>query len=145
MKQMLTILLLALLLTGMAIPAFAGVRATTAEKEVLREVNRERERLDLDELVLDEELMAAAEIRAQEIMERFSHTRPDGAKWSTVSDQVYAENLAMGHRDAEMVMADWMRSKGHRRNILRARYTRIGICSVQDENGVRYWVQEFGL
>ena len=103
----------------------------------------EREKRGLSALRVDSELTRAACVRAAEIGEKFSHTRPDGSRWSTVSDSAYGENIAMGQRTAEKVMAAWMTSEGHRANILRAHYTKIGVCALE-VNGVMYWVQLFG-
>lgn len=144
MKRLLAFLLVSAMIFALAVPVSAA-GASRTEKEILQQVNRERAVRDLGKLQLDEDLMEAAATRAREIMDSFSHTRPDGSRWNTVSDLVYAENLAMGHTNAQMVMDDWMDSKGHRQNILRSSYTKIGICSIKGPDGVRYWVQEFGL
>ena len=43
---------------------------------------------------------------------------------------VAAENLAMGNVGADAVVAAWMRSPGHRANILNSRLNRIGVAAV---------------
>jgi len=43
---------------------------------------------------------------------------------------VAAENLARGNVSADRVVAAWMNSAGHRRNILDGRLTRIGVGAV---------------
>ena len=110
---------------------------------VIDETNLERARYDLGELRVDEELMAAARVRADEIVRKFSHTRPDGTEWRTVSSEAYGENIAKGHNNPDRVMAAWMSSSGHRQNILKASYGSIGVACVQVGN-VCYWVQLFG-
>lgn len=92
---------------------------------------------------MDAELNRAAQVRAEEIVRKFSHTRPDGSKWSTVSKSAYGENIAKGQRTADKVMAAWLTSSGHRANMLRASYGSIGVCAYV-YNGVTYWVQLFG-
>ena len=111
--------------------------------EVVRQVNAERARRSLRRLAVSAELTRAARVRAIEIVRRFSHTRPDGTPWRTVSSAVYGENIAMGQRTADKVMAAWMTSSGHRANILRASYGSIGVCSLVS-GGITYWVQLFG-
>ena len=111
--------------------------------EVIDETNAERSRYGLSELRVDPELMAAARVRAEEIMRKFSHTRPDGTMWRTVSGAVYGENIARGHNNPDRVMAAWMSSSGHRENVLKAGYGSIGVCCLQAGN-VCYWVQLFG-
>ena len=111
--------------------------------EVVRQVNRERASRGLGALKVSAELSRAARVRASEITRKFSHTRPDGTAWRTVSSAAYGENIAMGQRTADKVMAAWMSSSGHRANILRASYGSIGVCAVVS-GGVTYWVQLFG-
>ena len=116
---------------------------TDLAAEVVRLVNEERAKQGLSALRTDDELTRAACVRASEIATSFSHTRPSGASWSTVSASAYGENIARGQRTAEKVMASWMTSEGHRANILRASYSSIGVCAVVS-GGVTYWVQLFG-
>ncbi len=128
--------------------AAQSARSTVAVKtslsgEVVRQVNRERTGRGLGALRVSAELSRAARIRAGEITRKFSHTRPDGTAWRTVSSAAYGENIAMGQRTADKVMAAWMTSSGHRANILRASYGSIGVCAVVS-GGVTYWVQLFG-
>ncbi len=112
--------------------------------EVVRQTNMERAARGLTELRVDSELTRAATVRARELVESFSHTRPDGSSWATVSSSVSGENIARGHNSADRVMAAWMSSDGHRDNILRAGYTRIGVCALE-AGGVLYWVQLSGV
>lgn len=116
---------------------------TSLAGEVVRQVNLERARRGLGTLKVSAELSRAARVRAYEITRKFSHTRPDGSAWRTVSSAAYGENIAMGQRTADKVMAAWMTSTGHRANILRASYGSIGVCAVVS-GGVTYWVQLFG-
>ena len=119
-----------------------SVRSDLAE-QVVRLVNEERSRNGLGVLRVDAELSRAAQVRAAEIIQSFSHTRPNGSSWSTVSGSAFGENIAKGQRTADKVMASWMTSEGHRANILRASYGSIGVC-VAVSGGVVYWVQLFG-
>ena len=120
----------------------ATVKTSLAD-EVVRQVNLERAKRGLGALKVSAELSRAARIRANEITRKFSHTRPDGTVWRTVSSAAYGENIAMGQRTADKVMAAWMTSSGHRANILRASYGSIGVCAVVS-GGVTYWAQLFG-
>lgn len=140
-------LIAALLLLCLLMPSLAQAASVKwMNSHALRmaeEVNLERRRRGLDELALSPELCEAAQQRAKEIMKKFSHTRPDGSKWSTVSKAAYAENIARGQRSADKVMAAWMSSSGHRRNILRSSYGSIGVACVK-LGSIYYWVQLFG-
>lgn len=111
--------------------------------QVLNLVNEERRSRSLGALRMDAELTRAACVRAGEIARSFSHTRPDGTSWSTVSGSAYGENIARGQQTPEKVIAAWMTSASHRENILRKSYGSIGICAYKYD-GVIYWVQLFG-
>jgi N-formylglutamate deformylase len=52
-----------------------------------------------------------------------------------------AENIAHGRMDVPEVLAMWMNSSGHRRNMLDGRFTRFGLAHAQDgrDGGRRYW------
>ena len=140
LKKMLALVLVLLLTVG---AAQAATLVTANAQSVVRQVNQERAKQGLSALRVDPKLTAAAQIRAREIVEKFSHTRPDGTKWSTVSSVAYGENIAKGQRTADKVMAAWMTSSGHCANILRASYGSIGVACVKS-GGVYYWVQLFG-
>ena len=109
----------------------------------MRQVNEERIKAGLTALREDPALTQAACTRAREIVRKFSHTRPDGTAWSSVSARAFGENIAMGQRTADKVMAAWLTSPGHRANILRASFGSIGVCCLVS-GGVTYWVQLFG-
>jgi len=128
--------------TPAATPVAGSVKADPAH-QVVEEVNAERAKAGLNSLRVDAELSRAAQVRAREIVQSFSHTRPDGTAWNTVSSSAYGENIAMGQKTADKVMAAWMTSQGHRENILRPGFGSIGVCCLIS-GGVTYWVQLFG-
>lgn len=120
-----------------------GQSMTSLAAEVISQVNNERTNAGLPPLSVSAELTGAACIRAREIVGQFSHTRPDGSSWSTVSAAATGENIAKGQNSADRVMAAWMSSEGHRANILRSSFGSIGVCALKVD-GVIYWVQLFG-
>ncbi|MBQ3575427.1 MAG: hypothetical protein IJA26_07135 [Clostridia bacterium] len=120
-----------------------GIFYNAYAQEVVRQVNMEREKRGLNPLRIDSNLTAAANIRAKEITEKFSHTRPNGSRAVTVSDFAYAENIARGQKTPDKVMAAWLTSDGHRQNMLRESYGSIGVSCIRAGN-VYYWVQLFG-
>ena len=104
---------------------------------------------NLKKLKYDYELEKAAMQRAMEIALNFSHTRPDGTSCFTAYSYTSAgENIAAGYTTAKSVFKAWKESdqkyagQGHRRNMLNANVTAIGIGHVY-VNGYHYWVQEF--
>jgi len=113
--------------------------------EVLELVNEERAKDSLPPLRMDEDLKKAAKIRSEEVTIVFGHTRPDGSKFFTVSPKVKSENLAAGQKTPKEVVSAWMKSPGHRKNILNPKYTTIGINYKKTDTGYKnYWVQVFG-
>ena len=120
-----------------------GSSMSSAASSVISQTNAERAKQGLGSLSVSSELNRAAAVRAKEIVQKFSHTRPDGSAWSTVSSAVRGENIAMGQQTADKVMAAWMSSSGHRANILRASFGSIGVAAYKVGNTM-YWVQLFG-
>lgn len=116
--------------------------------EVISLVNAERAKYNLAPLTTEKNLSAAALTRAKEIVQSFSHTRPDGTSFSTVlkehgiSYRISGENIAWGQRTPQEVVRGWMNSPGHRANILNERFTSIGV-GYHIENGRTYWTQLF--
>ncbi|KZX14949.1 CAP domain-containing protein [Methanobrevibacter filiformis] len=122
--------------------------STSAEKMaegVLFYMNEERAKLDLNPVTMDPILHNVSFIRANEIMIDFSHTRPNGLPWFTVSPYTYGENLAIGQSSPAQVVKEWMDSPTHRANILEYRFKSVGIAFIKRDNGSYYWVQEFGV
>ena len=117
-------------------------------RQVLALVNEERRKVGVAPLTLSAELQSAAAIRAEEITRKYSHTRPDGTKCSTVipnGKYTMGENIAAGNNTSAKVVKQWMNSPGHRANILRSDYTELGVGYVYKENSQykHYWVQIF--
>lgn len=127
----------------------ADETALSYAEQVAALVNEERAKAGLPALEVNAEITAAANVRAKEIKQSFSHTRPDGSSFSSalkeqgVSYRGSGENIAWGQKSPEQVMNGWMNSEGHRANILNKNFKNIGVGYYQDANGVNYWVQLF--
>ncbi len=125
--------------------AVRGNKSYTLAWQVLDLVNQERAKENLAPLTMDAELLDVAMQRAAETAVCFDHTRPTGQKCFTVSAKMTRENIASGNgcTTAELVVAQWMDSDGHRANILSSDSKSIGVgCFVV--NGWYFWVQCFG-
>jgi uncharacterized protein YkwD len=100
-------------------------------------------------LTVDDRLAAAAQGHSDDMAanDYFSHTSLDGSTFTDRADAAGftgfagAENIAAGQRSPQDVMAAWMDSAGHRRNILNCDYTLIGVGLNTDG---WYWTQMFG-
>ncbi len=54
-----------------------------------------------------------------------------------------AENIAYGYETFEKTLGQWIESSEHRKNLLLARASRVGIASAKDASGKRtYWAME---
>lgn len=123
----------------------ATARNSEIEK-VLYYTNKKREAHGKKPLKLDKRLSRYAIRRAGEMVIKFDHRRPNGRYFSTYqmgNNTKMGENIAAGRPTAEAVVDGWMKSKGHRDQLLDSNYTSIGI-GVVEYKGERFWVQLFG-
>ncbi len=119
--------------------------------EVVQLVNQARSQFvpQCGALTVDDRLTRAAQKHSSDMAEQeyFSHTSKDNRSFA---DRIRAEgyprpggeNIAQGQRTAKAVMDAWMKSDGHRENILRCGFKTIGVGV--DTNGF-YWTQNFGF
>ncbi|PRY68890.1 putative cell wall binding repeat protein [Glaciihabitans tibetensis] len=129
----------ALLGTAGAWPA----QAASVQDSVASLVNSERAAVGAASLVRDAQMDAAAQewANTQASQRQMMHSTTQWrsaripANWT-----IQGENVAAGYPTAERVMSGWMGSTGHRENILRKSFTRIGVGYSADGN---YWVQIF--
>ncbi|MFB7999753.1 CAP domain-containing protein [Streptomyces sp. NPDC056002] len=116
---------------------------------VLTLVNNERSKAGCSPLTMNAKLTKAAQDHSKDMASHrnMSHTGSDGSSpddritragysWSS-----YGENVAYGYSTPEKVMAAWMSSPGHKRNILDCSFKEIGIGLAQPDS---YWTQDFG-
>ncbi|MCL2116661.1 MAG: CAP domain-containing protein [Methanobrevibacter sp.] len=136
------LILFCLAIIPMVFVGEAVAASTSYEYQVLDLINNERSKVGAAPLEMDNELFSAAKTRTQEIKRKFSHIRPDGSQYFTVSSKVRAENIANGQKTPKSVMNSWMNSPMHRNNILNPRYKSIGIGYIG--GNTPYWVQLFG-
>ncbi|MDE5946431.1 MAG: hypothetical protein K2G63_03870 [Oscillospiraceae bacterium] len=136
-------------MNSVATYAYAESDNIAIYEEMLEQVNAYRTENGLNELKLDYKLCEAAEVRAKEIKESFSYTRPDGRKSSTIFEdfnvdkQYCEENIAYNYKKStSLIMNAWMNSESHRANILceDCEYISIGLY---EEDGLYYWTQIF--
>ena len=115
------------------------------KQEMVAQTNALRREQGIAALITHDKLMEAAQVRAEEMAasSTYSHTRPDGSKFYTVTDCPYlAENI---HRIADWqltnaTLADtaisaWANSEGHRKNMLNSSLTGIGVGLARGING----------
>lgn len=117
--------------------------------EVLRLTNVERAKVGAQPLKASKDLTASALIRAMELPQKFSHTRPNGYNFAsafvTGKGHVVGENLAGGQKTPQEVVQAWMDSPGHRKNMLSKNFSELGVVYFYQPNSKykHYWVQHF--
>ncbi len=125
--------------------------------EIVELTNDLRRQNSVAALTMDDDLMEAAQVRADEIAATlaYRHERPDGSKMRTVLQHTgslyYGENLgAKDYRGladaaelADIQVNSWNDSDGHRANMLSTNYSAMGVGIAQDRYGMYFLVQVF--
>ncbi|MFC5733096.1 CAP domain-containing protein [Cytobacillus gottheilii] len=126
----------------------AKSQVSAFEQQVLDLTNAERAKYGVPALKLDTELSKVAREKSNDMKAKgyFDHNSPtygspfDMMKQFGISYKTAGENIAMGQRSPQEVVTAWMNSEGHRKNILNANFTHLGVGHVADGN---YWTQMF--
>ena len=121
-----------------------------AEKEMLRLLNKERAQQGLPELVMDEALREVARQHSVDMFQRgyFGHIDPDGntpfdrMRDGGISFVIAGENVAVAPT-VSLAHQGLMNSPGHRENILRSQYHRVGIGAAQNSRHGIIFTQKF--
>ena len=108
-----------------------------AKQDIIDRTNALRRENGVSALAVNDKLMQAAQVRADEMAAQtvYSHTRPNGGKFNTVTDCPHmAENI---HRIADWVLsdqtlaeravADWYASTVHHKNMVNPKLSEIGV------------------
>ena len=110
------------------------------------QLNKYRKANKRKALKRDAKLEKIALQRAKEMAEtgKFSHTRPNGKSGLTLikGKKAKGENIAMGQTTCAQVSRDWYNSTGHRKNMLRKNFKKVGIAGYTYK-GRTYWAQVF--
>ncbi|RHU68195.1 hypothetical protein DXC62_08525 [Ruminococcaceae bacterium TF06-43] len=121
------------------------------KQDIVDRTNALRREKGVAALRVNDKLMRAAQVRADEMAAHtvYSHTRPNGEKFNTVTDCPYmAENI---HRIADWVLsdqtlteravADWSTSTAHRKNMVNPKLSAIGVGLARgvNDNGDPCW------
>jgi uncharacterized protein YkwD len=135
------------LLAAAAVPA----KNVMAETLAVQFTNAERALHGCSTLRVDSRLRTAAYAHSKDMRVRhyFEHNSLDGrTPWDRIKAAGYgnpgAENIAMGYANAKAVVDGWMKSPGHRANILNCSLKAIGI-GVEYGTGGPWWTQDFGF
>lgn len=111
-----------------------------SSKALVSAMNREREARGLQPLRPNRRLSLAAGDRLEDMFELryFAHVSPDGREpFEVIQERGYAfseagENLAAGFASADAVVSAWMKSPGHRENLLSPSFEEVGVAVCDD-------------
>ncbi|WP_017753597.1 SafA/ExsA family spore coat assembly protein [Calidifontibacillus oryziterrae] len=121
------------------------------EHQVIQLTNQERAKYGLPALTANWELSRVARFKSADMRDRnyFSHTSPTyGSPFTMMKNfgirySAAAENIAAGQTTPQEVVNAWMKSAGHRQNILDSRMTHIGVGYAKGGSYRHYWTQMF--
>ncbi|GAA3441834.1 CAP domain-containing protein [Planomonospora venezuelensis] len=125
---------------------------TAEENEVVRLTNIERQKGGCGPLQHDPQLNKAAHDHSatQASRNQMTHQFPGGPDFVAriraagfTGGSAFAENVAAGYGTPASVVAGWMKSDGHRKNIMNCKYNLIGAGMVKSSGGTPYWTQVF--
>ncbi|HEX6903498.1 MAG TPA: CAP domain-containing protein [Thermoanaerobaculia bacterium] len=124
-------------------------------EQIVAAVNAERRKAGVAPVKANADLDESAQKHAEDMLARnfFAHESPSGTtvreraraagyRWRTIG-----ENIAEGQLSVREVMDTWMRSPGHRRNILDKDFKEMGVGLAMGSSGGTYrvlWAQSFG-
>lgn len=144
-------------LMDLVTPKPDSVNKEQIEDIIFKLVNELRAELGAGSVVKNETLRLAADIRAVETEESFSHTRPNGQEPFTVLEEqetfypyfMVGENLAMAtyFRDdnhmAQLIFDGWVDSEDHYQTMINPDFEELGI-GVHYDGEILYATQFFG-
>ena len=128
--------------------AQSGNRTKYAD-DLLKLHNRERAKVNAKALRIDDKLTTAAQKYADRLakLDVLSHfadgslgtrLKRVGARYS-----IAGENLAKGQGSPDSAVRSWMRSSGHRANIVNGRFGKAGFGVARTKKGALVWVAVF--
>jgi uncharacterized protein YkwD len=137
---------------ALLVSAGSGEPLDPAIAALLAAHNRERKQEGRGLINLSAKLSGSAAIHALDMAKhhKLEHSGSDGSTvFERVKRKCYAfvrvgENIARGQKTVEDVMSSWMKSPGHRANIL-SDFTEFGAARADDDERITYWCVNFGI
>lgn len=136
----------------LATPAQAAVTSTqTMESDIVFWTNHQRIKAGCKALTVNSALTNAGRTHSAWMARTgtFSHVGNGGSTFDArIRSAGYrkpsAENIAWGYRSGADVVNAWMKSPGHRTNLLNCASKTVGVGAVYAANGNPYFTQDFG-
>jgi uncharacterized protein YkwD len=134
-----------------ASPASAATSLSTLESRAVKATNAARAAHKCAPLRVDGKLTTAARRHSTDMATKnyFSHVSKDGRAFTTRAAQAgykaaSAENIAWGYPTGDEVVKAWLKSPGHRANILNCKNRAVGVGVARKADGSLMWTQIFG-
>lgn len=164
MRKALTLALLSTALALLLLPASspAAVTPTTAEKQVIRLVNKERAKKGFAPVKFNAALTRAARAHSRQMAQRsvlvhrsangetvaarlirYGYKRAGYRSWS-VGENVARARSGSLFATPNGIVSLWMASKAHRRVILTAKFRNGGVGVAKSASGQRYFTLDVG-
>lgn len=135
-----------------AAPATAQEQAQIVQADITRLTNLQRTAGGCAAVTVNAQLTAAAVGHSTWMAQTgtFSHTGSAGSSFVVRAQAAgfarpAGENIAWGYRSATEVLSAWMKSPGHRANIMNCKSRTVGVGVVRTANGTPYYTQVFGF
>ncbi|TYZ60802.1 hypothetical protein PybrP1_004002 [[Pythium] brassicae (nom. inval.)] len=122
------------------------------QAKMLAAVNAERAKNGLAAMCTNRKLQKAAQLHSEDMATKnfMSHMGSNGSNFADrIKAQGFnwngaAENVAAGQADVATVMSSWMKSPGHKANILgKNKFFGMGYAHSASSMYKHYWTQEF--
>ena len=124
------------------------LQLSAEEQDLVNLTNAARKKEGLRELQPHPSLFQSARLHAANMakQDKLDHELDGKTMFDRLQAVEYgvesaAENIAHKQTTPRKVMASWMESEGHKKNILTGDFRHIGVAVVKNSKGERYWVQ----
>ena len=139
-------------MSSLVAAAQSPVKLSEDEARILELTNAARKKEGLGPLKIAPALMTAARDHSknQAKQDKMAHELDDKKPSDRIKAAGYkysysGENVAYGKgTSVDEIFEGWMNSEGHRKNILKAEFTEIGIGAAKSDTGKTYYTQNFG-
>ncbi|UYK41039.1 CAP domain-containing protein [Microbacterium terricola] len=123
--------------------SISGMSVAQVQKLIFDQVNAQRTKAGVKPLTMNSGINSVATKWSgkQAAAKKMSHN-PNYSSQIPSGWRAAGENVAAGYAPTAVVGA-WMKSEGHRKNILSTSYTHIGIGVALDSDGRAYYTQNF--
>ena len=126
------------------------LKMSEEEQEVVKLINAQRKLAGLEEFQPNIKLFESARLHAANMarQNKLDHeldgkTMVDRLQASGYNLESVAENIARKQTTPRKLIAGWMDSEGHKKNMLTSDFVHVGVGMAKNDKGELYWVAVF--